>query len=197
MELREIEKLIKSYINQSLEGHSTENSKFDFKRQWYNLNDLGGINEFLKDTTAIANTFGPDGFIVIGFDEKDRSFSNSQFKDCGLRDQADIINLINKKIDRLFDINIYTLKLENHNLSVINIPPSIDKPHVIRNYITINNKGEQKTEVNKVFVKKGTTTQTAGKNDYELMFGNIYHDPLQILLQNGKVLTCEIFMNKI
>lgn len=59
----EIENFVKSIIYQSKEGLNKEYSKFDFKKEWCNLKELKGINEFLKDTSAIANTFGPDGYI--------------------------------------------------------------------------------------------------------------------------------------
>lgn len=41
----------------------------DFKTKWYDLTNETEINEFVKDTSAIANTPGLHGFIVIGYGE--------------------------------------------------------------------------------------------------------------------------------
>lgn len=163
--------IIKSYIEQALSGFSKENPKFDFKRDWYNLNSKKGINEFLKDTTAIANTFGPEGFLVIGFDDKTKKFHDTTFSKSGLKDPNELNGLINKRVDRLFDINVEDFEFEGHSLSVINIPPSIDKPHVIKNYQTFKKDDSIKTnEEHVIFVRKNTSSSRATKYDLELMY---------------------------
>jgi len=168
---KEIEKIVSSYIEQSKGGLDKEHPKFDFKRKWYDLSSNPDINEFLKDTTSIANTVGLDGFIVIGFDDKNKEFYPATFKDSNLRDPSDITNLINKKIDRLFELNTLDIQIQDNNLSVIHIPPSIDKPHVIKLYQTFDKQGNiKKEEENKVFVRKNSRTSTASKYDYELMY---------------------------
>jgi hypothetical protein len=163
--------IIRSYIEQALSGYSKENPKFDFKRDWYDLKSKKGINEFLKDTTAIANTFGPEGFLVIGFDDKAKKFRDTSFSMSGLKDPNELNGLINKRVDRLFDINIEDIDYEGHSLSVINVPPSIDKPHVIKNYQTFEKDGSLKTsEEHVIFVRKNTSSLKASKYDLELMY---------------------------
>lgn len=163
--------IIKSYLEQSTNGLSKENPKFDFKRDWYDLTNNKDINEFLKDTSSIANTFGPDGFIVIGFDEKTKVFKNVKFADSGLRDSNEINGLINKRVDRLFNITTEDIVIEGNSLSVIHIPPSIDKPHVIRSYQVFDKNGTIKNiEEHKIFVRKNTNVQPATKYDLELMY---------------------------
>ena len=171
MTREEIEQIVLSYIKQSSSGLEIENPKFDFKAKWYDLTKKKDINEFLKDTSAIANTFGLDGLIVIGYDNKANTYHDTKFQDSKLSDTSKITDLINKRVDRLFEINIYDLLIEGHNLSAIHIPPSIDKPHVISNYQTFEKSGDiKKEEQHKIFVRKGTSTFPASKNDIELMF---------------------------
>jgi len=170
MDRNEIIKLTKSYLDQSLAGLEIENPKIDFKACWYNLSHHKDISEFLKDTSAIANTFGLDGLIIIGFDEKNKAFFKTTFKDSNLKDTSLITDLINKNIDRLFEINIYDVSIDGNDLSIIHIPPSTDKPHVIRYYKKFDKQGKLKEELQRIFVRKGTSTFPAGKNDIELMF---------------------------
>jgi Putative DNA-binding domain len=170
MERSEIEKTVKSYIEQDLGGQEIENPKCDFKAKWYDLKIPKDINEFLKDTSAIANTFGPDGLIIIGYDSKQKSFTQASFFDSNLKDTSYLSDLINKKIDRLFDIAVYDLVINGNKISVLHIPPSIDKPHVIRNYQTFDKSNNAKDEQHKIFVRKNTSTYPASKNDIELMF---------------------------
>ena len=170
MTREEIIFIVTSYIEQHISGLEVENSKVDFKSRWYVLTDEKGINEFLKDTTAIVNTFGPDGFIVIGYDESDKKLFDSSFSDSGLSDTSKLIDLINKKVDRLFNVDILEQEILGNKISIIHLPPSFDKPHVIRNYRYTDKNGNSKEEPNKVFVRKGSTTRVAGKTDFELMY---------------------------
>jgi Predicted transcriptional regulator containing an HTH domain and an uncharacterized domain shared with the mammalian protein Schlafen len=171
MTKEEILSLVRTYIMQAKAGLEVENPKVDFKACWYNLTTAYGINEFVKDTSAIANTFGLDGFIIVGYDEKVKCLSNAKFLSCGLKNTSQIQDLINKKVDRLFDINIYDVVIDEIEICIIHIPPSIDKPHVIRLYQSFDKDGNiKKVEDQKIFVRKGSTTRPAGKNDLELMY---------------------------
>ncbi|MCA6431335.1 MAG: ATP-binding protein [Cytophagales bacterium] len=171
MDIKEIEKLVISYVEQSIGGLEKENPKFDFKSTWYDLTSPRDINEFLKDTTAIVNTVGPQGYIVIGFDDKKKVFKPAKFKDSNLKDSSEVTNLINKKVDRLFEVNTIDLEITGNKLSIIHIPPSIDKPHVIKQYQTFDADGSVKKEdENKIFVRKNSRTFPASKYDIELMY---------------------------
>lgn len=171
MERDTIETLVTSYIEQDIGGQEIENPKCDFKAKWYNLQNPKDINEFLKDTSAIANTFGLDGYIIIGYDSKLKSFTQATFSDSNLKDTSYLNDLVNKKIDRLFDIAVYDLLIKDNKISVLHIPPSLDKPHVIRNYQTFDkNNNIVRDEQHRIFVRKSTSTYPASKNDIELMF---------------------------
>lgn len=164
-------KLVTSYIKQSDNGLDVENPKCDFKKCWYDLTELKEINEFIKDTTAIANTFGLDGFIIIGYDVKTKVFNSTTLLDSKLKDSSQIIDLLNKRVDQLFELTTYDIEIEGNKLSVIHIPPSIDKPHVIRNYQVFNKEGKNiRNEEQKIFIRKNSSTFPASKYDIELMF---------------------------
>jgi hypothetical protein len=169
MEISEIVKRIESALAASEQGQEAETNKFDFKLEWYNLKEKKGINEFIKDTSAVANTVGLDGLIVIGYDDSRKIYSDAKISQSGLRDISDFRNLIVKHVDYAFEINVLDLTLNGHLLSVIHIPPSLDKPHVIRNHLT-NLDVSPKPNPNKIFVRKATGTYEATKADIELMF---------------------------
>jgi hypothetical protein len=52
-----------------------------------------------------------------------------------------------------------------HKLSIIQLPPSLDKPHVIRGYVKNGRVFEHET-----FVRNGTSTHVATKYDLDLMY---------------------------
>jgi hypothetical protein len=169
MGIEEITHRVTSYINLSLSGNEAENPKVDFKRHWYNMQDTKSLMEFLKDTSAIANTFGPDGFIIIGYDDRTKDFHECNFSDSGKKDTSEITDVINKNIDRLFSIHYYEVNILGHRLGVLHIPPSIDKPHVIRNYKTFKGPDQVPNE-HRIFTRKGTSTRIATKYDIDLMY---------------------------
>jgi hypothetical protein len=166
----EIYREVTTLIQQARNGHKTENQKFDFKRQWYNLKSEEGINQFLRHVCAIANTFGPDGLMVIGYDEDKDQLHNSLFTDSGLRDLSDLTNLIASRVDRLFSFSVIPMEFEGANLSIIHIPPSFDKPHLILNYQTFAKDGKSRSEKERIFVRKNTDSLIAARHDIELMY---------------------------
>lgn len=179
----EILRIVQSNIEQSREGLDKENNKFDFKAKWYNLKDKEEINEFLKDTTAIVNTIGLTGYIVIGYNDKKNEVINAKFADCGLRDTSDLLGLINKRVDRAFDIDVHNIEFENTFISVIELHPSLDKPHVIRDYLK-----NGKSSVQKIFVRNATGTIPAGKHHIDLM----YYDRKNIIPEHKMFITTHI-----
>ncbi len=90
---------------------------------------------FLKDACAIANTVGLDGYIVIGFDEKTKELTNVKFDNSGLRDSNEINGIISRNVDPFLQINTFDMIFGKLSLSILHIPVSLEKPHVIRNYV--------------------------------------------------------------
>lgn len=166
-----IQHIVKEHLEQSIANLDKESLKFDFKYEWYDLKSLKGINEFLKDVTAMANTYGLDGFIVMGFDERRKQYKPARFEDSGLKDTNEINNIIIKRVSHLFELNTYDILVDGHPLSVIHIPSAWEKPFFIRNYQTFNKSGSIKKEYHqKVFVRKNTGTFSATKYDIDLMY---------------------------
>ncbi|WP_336516041.1 RNA-binding domain-containing protein [Pollutibacter soli] len=165
----EIEKIVGQHIALARQGGDEEYRKVEFKLQWYNLKDPKEIMEFLKDLTAIANSFGPDGFIIIGF-HAERGFQKATLKDSNLKDESDLVDLVNKEVDRIFHFSIYEVVFEGNLLSVIHIPPSIDKPHIIRKFRKWDKKENETIEEHKIYVRYGKTCRIATRSDIELMY---------------------------
>jgi predicted HTH transcriptional regulator len=87
--------LIRPLLIQYLSLDRLETNKLEFKRQWYNLRETSGKHEFLKDATAIVNSYGgDDGFIICGVDEKTKELFNSDLCDSGFKDQSSICKII-------------------------------------------------------------------------------------------------------
>jgi hypothetical protein len=161
----EIINIVKGYISDSLAGLSKENPKLDFKAKWYDLKQEEAINEFIKDSSSIANTPGLDGFIVIGFDDGSNTFMDSVFSDSNLKDSNELVGMLIKKVDRNYHLASYDIMIDGHKLSVLHIPPSFDKPHVIKNYRYKSGKIEE----HRVFIRNGTSTRIATKYDLDFI----------------------------
>lgn len=171
MNRQEVIEKSKELLNHSIEGFEVESPKIDFKRKWYDLAEKKGINEFVKDTSAIANTIGLDGFIIIGYDDKTHQFHNSKFTDSNILDSARIPDIVIKKCSEGFVINTYDFKFEENELSVIHIPTVLYKPIVILDYQKYNDDGSlKKSEQQRIFVRKNSRNDYATKNDLELMY---------------------------
>lgn len=170
MSIEEIKTIVKEHIDQALQGQSKESLKFEFKYKWPNLKDPRELNEFLKDITAMANTYGPDGFIVYGFDDDAKKFNDVQFTDCELKDDSQLFDLQSRYLSNNFDLNEYDETIDGHQLSILHFPPTLHKPILIKNYRTFHKDGhEKRSEEHKIFVRNGTTIRTAKKEDLELM----------------------------
>lgn len=170
MNLLQVKEFVASMLSQAVAGADIENNKFDFKRKWYDLKSHQQKAEFLKDVSSIANTFGPDGFIVIGFDDKTKEFHPARFKDSNLNDISELSAIINSSIDRIFEINCFDFDIEGHLITILHIPPSITKPHVIRAHRIFKDGVEHRVDPHRIFVRKGSGTQIASKDDLELMY---------------------------
>ena len=180
MNIEQIKKYIEPIILQSLDGQDIENNKIECKSKWWNLKSLSGLNEFLKDTCAIVNTFGLDGFIIIGYNDKTKEFSDSQFSDSECKDNAEIRHLLIKHVDTVFDLNTFDIDLNGNKLSILHIPPSIEKPHVLKVYKQENKSGVgTREEFNKIYIRKNSANHVASKNDIDIM----YYDRKNIVLE--------------
>lgn len=171
MDKENIRKIIQQSIDQAVDGQEVENPKMEFKLKWMDLKTKSGLSEFLKDTTSIANTVGLDGFIVFGFDNDRKIYKDSVFMDSNLRDQSEIHGIFSKRLSDIFTLNPYDITINKHKLSVLHIPPVLNKPIVIKNYQTFHQDGKlKKEEEHKIFVRKNTGARSATKYDIDLMY---------------------------
>lgn len=145
-------------------GIDIEEDKLDIKGIWYNLADKKGQEEICKDIAAMANTSGPTGYIIIGLN-KDGTFVDSPFKESRLTDKTHLRGVIVKRVDLPPQFELKEYEVDDNGikftLSVISIPPSIDKPHVLSKYKDIENY---------IPVRKSTGTYPAKRSDIELMY---------------------------
>lgn len=171
----EVKKKVEESIANSIQGLSQEKSKFDFKRQWYDFTTPKGINELLKDTCAIANTPDGDGFIVFGFDEKNKKFHPARFSDSGLRDTSDLNGIVRSRVDPEFEINILDFLYEDHPISVLHIPESANKPHVIKQFMRFSKSDKEgRPEDHRIFIRKNTSVNCASRGDLDRMYRERY-----------------------
>jgi hypothetical protein len=131
-----------------------EGTNLDIKREWWNLKS--DLNEFIKDIAAMANNHNGDSSIIIGLDNKGNVY-NSPLP----YDEAIIQNKHKDKIHPKINIKITEYKFENKIISVIEIPHSDNRPHVIL---------KQGSSENFIPIRIGSSTLTASRNDLNVMF---------------------------
>lgn len=169
---------IRNFFNECYErvaaGLSIEHPNTELKRQWPNLSRTNPAlrvesSKFVRELTAIANNCGPwNGYLIVGVDSTGKIF-DAPFKECGLRDESELQNLIVKSVSRQFALATFdivtTISGEKKTVGVIEIPRSTDKPHVMYEYVTSTT-----PHVNYVPVKRGSRINPAGKFDLDAMY---------------------------
>lgn len=162
----ELRESVKSRILQYLENNLDETNKFEVKRKWYNLREDNSKFEFLKDITAIVNSYGgEDAFIVFGIDENTRETFSTKISDSGYKDPAYIKNVINANITAPILIDIESMEINDQLLCILHLPPSTDKPHCILKYKRNNQVFE-----NEIFIRSGSAKVVASKSDIDRMY---------------------------
>ena len=172
MTRKEVKDEIQQQIRNAENGLQSENPKFDFKFKWYDLSQKDrDYYELIKDCSAMANSIGNDGIIAIGYDDKRCLYNESKITSSGKLESLEIYKILGGNIVEMFDINIYEERINDKIFSVLHIPNSISKPHLIKDYKRNWKDGESKvTEKNKIFIRKDTGTKEANKYDIDLMY---------------------------
>ncbi len=166
-------------VLQFIKGQTLERNKLEFKKQWYKLNwkvqqrpghkpiHNKDYYEFIKDCVAIVNSYGrEEGLIVIGVDDETKELYNTNISDSGLDDPSLIKDIIIGNVDKAFLVDIDYIEIEGKRISLIYIPPSADKPHLIVNYWS----EKQYPSKNVIWIKNGTGATIAGKGDIDRMY---------------------------
>lgn len=171
MDIKKLKRDIESTVLKALDQQEIENPKFECKREWYRLKLPQGISEFIKDASAMANTVGLDGYIVIGVDTKSGQLYNTGFSDSGLKDVTELYQILIRNLSNAFAIDYYVVEVNGYKLGVLHIPPSREKPHVI-NLHTIYDKngGVRSNEQNRILIRKATGIYPANKYDIDFMY---------------------------
>lgn len=153
-------KYLEDLILKLKDGQIGENNKIDLKSEWYKLDQEEGQAEFAKDVCAIANTFGLEGCIIIGLKESGETF-DAPVISSGIKDVNNIYQVLVKHTNPAPSIEIDVIKIGECNISIVKIPPSLDKPHFVKKH---------KTRLNAIFVRSGTSTKLANRSDIDLMY---------------------------
>lgn len=168
----ELRQKVITSVQQLLAGAKLETNKFEWKAKWYGFNCKNSSNieidkyEFCKDICGIANSYGiEDGFIVIGVDERNLGLLPTDIADSGFT-QDQIKNLIYSNIDKPVAIDIDYVEVNGIRLSVVHIPVSLDKPHLVSRFIT--KRGHEQENV--IFIRSASASSNANKGQIETMF---------------------------
>ncbi|WP_457618175.1 AlbA family DNA-binding domain-containing protein [Lutibacter sp.] len=165
---------LQQIISRSKSKEQIEEDKLELKSEWYKFDSSTNknivISEFLKDIVSIANTPGLDGYLIIGINEKNGDIKNSPFSESGLKDITYLKNIIVKNVDRPIDFEYkdYRILYENQEyiIGLFIIPPSLDKPHVIRHYVSKNGYERE----NYIPIRKTTRVFPATRSDIDFMY---------------------------
>ena len=155
------DKLLLSIIEKVKKGISIERSGLDLKRKWWNLETYQGLEEFLKDVCSMANAQTGDSYIVVGIDEATGKIYDAPLPD----DEANIQSKHKDEIEPRVKLLINEYKIEGKTLSVLTIPHSLQRPHVIKKYSNWRNW---------IPVRFGTSTLTASRSDLDEMYQERY-----------------------
>lgn len=157
---------IMSLSNQIQEYKKIEENKLDFKRHWYKFYVNNKLNkpeviEFCKDVAAIANTVGDKGLIVIGLDESTGAIFHSPLKNSGITEMTLLRGFVSRHVDLPPTFILKEVSVHKKIVTVICIPPSLEKPHVIKLW---------RGRPNFIPVRKNTSTCPASRSDIEYMY---------------------------
>jgi len=143
-----------------------ETTKIDFKQE-LNIGTAKEKAEFLKDVSAIANTFDSNyynyGFILVGV--KQNEIVGSSFLQNKEVDnlQATIDEIIKVHLSPFIETHLKIFEENEKTWGVIMIPPTTMLPHVFIRDIDNKSRGD-------VYVRRGTTTEKALPEDYSRFF---------------------------
>lgn len=171
MDHKKVEEEVIAAILHSQDGGSTERPKLDFKSQWPDLRSPRGQAEFCADVCSMSNTPGPMGLIVVGFNDKDKTFQPAHFSDCNLSDESQINQLLTRKAYPIIYVVTWDFNFDGNALSLISIPENLDQPVVISNHPSFDINGNVKfSREHLILVRKGTSKRTATRFDLDLMY---------------------------
>ncbi|OEC02125.1 hypothetical protein GY31_09250 [Lysinibacillus sphaericus] len=148
---------IKNISEQIKSGAQYENPVIELKREFWDLSNDEGRNEFAKDLTVMANSQYDVGNIIVGIDGKTGDLHHTTLP----LDAASLANIISRKVLEPFTVEFIEIQVNYKNIIVVHIPRTYNKPHMLRLY---------KNREMFIPMRKGTRTQAADKYDLDLMY---------------------------
>ncbi len=156
-----------------------EQACFDWKRDFVVPNDDEKRGEFLKDLSAVANSCPPNryGFIIYGVDPRRSELV------CGINqsyDDAKLQQLVQGKIEPAPEFLYYELPTGKRKVAVVQVAPSVPRPHVISVNMGSVRKGQ-------ILVRRGSSTDGATMSDLMTFFYGQHSVHFQNVLQRLNV----------
>lgn len=189
----QLRQMVEDIIERCRAGVSMEDPKLDLKRQWSRLRGVTpeeqrkNESEFLKDLVAMVNTPGPTGYLVYGLDDHGNVY-DAPLATSGLTDPTALRGIVVKRVDKPVNFEVYPVRLTLEagvvDITVLEVPPSNEKPHVISLYTAP--RGDERQ--NFVPIRKNTGIFPAAKWDFDHMVydnKNVEPDYALTLLQHN------------
>jgi len=153
-----LQAFVESVIEKKRKGIQVEGTNLDLKRSWWD--GRRGLSEFVKDICAMANTTGGESLIVVGVDQKGKLHNA-----CLPEDEANIQAKHKDKIEPRVKLDIEQLNIEEKTITVIVIPHSRIRPHVI-----LRHQSKKSLRKNYIPVRFGSSTEAASRKDLDEMY---------------------------
>lgn len=125
-----------------------ENEKLDFKQR-LDLETETGKKELAKDISAIANSRGGRGYLIIGIEDKTKNVVGIGEDD--LREEQ-IQQIISSRCEPPIPISLSYERIEDKTIAIITIYDGMQKPYQIR-------------ENGAFYIRRGSTTDTMRKQE--------------------------------
>lgn len=126
-----------------------EGVKLDFKLR-LSLQYESNKKELAKDISAIANSRGGRGYIIIGVEDKSKRIIG--LKDDEIIKEEQVQQIVSSRCEPPIPISVDTINIENKNICVITIYSGEQKPYQIR-------------ENGAFYIRRGSTTDTMRKQE--------------------------------
>jgi schlafen family protein len=142
---------------------SPESRLTEFKREWYNLEEVGGKAELTKDVVALANSVEPDemAIIVVGIDDPTRG---GAVLGVTLHPPADRVSqIIAAYSEPVPQIEYAPVAYKEKSIGVVGIFPSPHRPH----YVTRDVHGVLSRA--HVYIRRGPTVGIATWTEIEVL----------------------------
>jgi predicted HTH transcriptional regulator len=144
-----------------------EGPKLDFKLK-IDVSTESGKKEFAKDVSAIANSKGGRGYLIIGVADKTKEVVGLSDED--VFEEERIQQLVSSRCEPPIPVDVEFLKIEGKKLGVITIYDGSQKPY-------------QMKETGGFYIRRGSTTDVMRKQ--EIL--NLFEENLDITIE-----TCPI-----